>query len=157
MANEPLRVIGLAYIEMDEGEWMGQYENGRNAAINMEAYLEQGNQIFTWIGAFGMKDPLRANVKQCVRYAREQGHLSIRLVSGDHIETAKAVAIKAGILKPEEAGRSYAVMSGEQFRELVGKLTQQRGEIAGVEQVLENMSSFQEIASNIRVLARATP
>ena len=61
-----------------------------------------------------MKDPLRPNVSKCVKYARDQGHLSIRLISGDHIETAKQVAIKAGILRPEEAGRSYAVMTGRQ-------------------------------------------
>jgi Ca2+ transporting ATPase len=104
-----------------------------------------------------MKDPLRNNVRKCISYAREQGHLSIRMVSGDHIETAKAVAIKAGILKPEEAGRSFAVMTGYDFRNHVGKLTQQSGEIAGVEYTLENMQGFQEIAANIRVLARATP
>jgi Ca2+ transporting ATPase len=104
-----------------------------------------------------MKDPLRQNVTKCVKYAREQGGLSIRLISGDHVETAKAVAIKAGILRPEEAGRSYAVMTGEQFRDFVGKLTQQSGEVDGVEQVLENMAGFTEIAEHIRVLARATP
>lgn len=104
-----------------------------------------------------MKDPLRNNVRKFISYAREQGHLSIRMVSGDHIETAKAVAIKAGILKPEEAGRSFAVMTGYDFRNHVGKLTQQSGEIAGVEYTLENMQGFQEIAANIRVLARATP
>lgn len=63
-----------------------------------------------------------------MKYAREQGGLNIRLISGDHFETAKAVAIKAGILRPEEAGRNYSVMTGEQFREFVGKLTQQKGD-----------------------------
>lgn len=133
MACEPLRVMGLAFMEMDEAEWM-RYESGPNAAINLEKQLENGEQLFTWIGAFGLKDPLRANVSKCVKYARDQGHLSIRLISGDHIETAKQVAIKAGILRPEEAGRSYAVMTGAQFRELVGGLTQQKGELGnGVE------------------------
>lgn len=133
MAAEPLRVMGLAYMEMDENEWL-KYESGSQPAVAFETMLERGDQLFTWIGAFGMKDPLRANVAKCVKYARDQGHLSIRLISGDHIETAKQVAIKAGILRPEEAGRSYAVMTGAQFRELVGKLTHQKGELGnGVE------------------------
>ena len=105
-----------------------------------------------------MKDPLRPNVSKCVKYARDQGHLSVRLVSGDHVETAKQVAIKAGILRPEEAGRSYAVMTGHQFRELVGGLTQQKGEMGNsVESVPDNIQSFMEVADHIRVLARATP
>ena len=73
-----------------------------------------------------MKDPLRPNVSKCVKYARDQGHLSIRMISGDHIETAKQVAIKAGILRPEEAGRSYAVMTGAQFRTLLEDLPSKR-------------------------------
>jgi len=157
MACEPLRVIGLAYMEMDENDWISQYEQQRNPAYNLQAYLDQGTRMFTWIGAFGLKDPLRPNVKKCVNYAREQGHLNITLVSGDHIETAKAVALKAGILKPEEAGRVYAVMTGEAFRTHVGKLTEQVGDNGTVEQVLENQHGFAEIADQIRVLARATP
>lgn len=61
MAAEPLRVMGLAYMEMDEDEWISRYENSstRNAAINIDLMLESGTQLFTWIGAFGMKDSLR--------------------------------------------------------------------------------------------------
>jgi magnesium-transporting ATPase (P-type) len=43
-------------------------------------------------------------------------------VSGDHIETAKAVALKSGILKPEEASKLYSVMSAEDFRNTVGAI-----------------------------------
>jgi Ca2+ transporting ATPase len=158
MAAEPLRVIGLAYMEMDEEEWIHQFESGpKSAAINLEGAMDSGNQLFTWIGAFAMKDQLRPNVAKCVKYARERGELSIRLVSGDHVETAKAVAIKAGILRQEESGRNFAVMTGAEFRRYVGGLTHQNGEISGVEQTLENMGQFQEIAEHIRVLARATP
>ena len=47
---------------------------------------------------FGLKDPLRTTVPSCVKYAREHGHINIRMVSGDHIETAKSVAKTCGIL-----------------------------------------------------------
>jgi P-type Ca2+ transporter type 2B len=103
-----------------------------------------------------LKDQLRPNVAKCIRYAREQGHLNIRLVSGDHIETAKAVAIKSGILRQEEAGRNYAVMTGEEFRNHVG-LIQEVNNDGAIESNLENEDAFREIAEHIRVLARATP
>lgn len=160
MAAYPLRVIGLAYMEMDEAEW-ARYEQSGNAAQNFEEELKgQSRNAFTWVGAFGLKDPLRKNVKECVKYARDQGRLSLRLVSGDHVETAKQVAIKAGILRPEESGRNYAVMTGEQFRSHVGGLTQRKGdELSGVdvEMLPEHLQAFAEIANHIRVLARATP
>jgi magnesium-transporting ATPase (P-type) len=38
MAAEPLRVMGLAYMEMDENEWISTYENSntRNASVNID-------------------------------------------------------------------------------------------------------------------------
>jgi len=42
------------------------------------------------------------------------------MVSGDHIETAKSVAIKAGIITEHEANDRYVCMTGEEFRNSVG-------------------------------------
>ena len=42
------------------------------------------------------------------------------MVSGDNIETAKAVAIKAGIVSEAESSGKFAVMTGEEFRNVVG-------------------------------------
>jgi len=78
----------------------------------------------TFIGAFGMKDPRRDNIKSCMKYAKEQGGINIRMVSGDHIDTAKVMALKTGILSPEQADHPNAVMTGEQFRNKVGGLIQ---------------------------------
>lgn len=65
------------------------------------------------IGAFGLRDPLRPKVKACVKYAREEGMMNVRMISGDHIETATAVARKADILKSSELGLTYAVMHAD--------------------------------------------
>jgi magnesium-transporting ATPase (P-type) len=76
---------------------------------------------FCYIGSFGLRDTLRPKVQSCVQYARDHAQLGIRLVSGDHIETARQVAIKAGILKPEESGKPNAVMLASEFRQRVGE------------------------------------
>jgi len=73
-----------------------------------------------------MKDSLRDKVKSCVAYARDQCGLTVRLVSGDHYDTAVAIAQKAGILRSQEVHDSNAVMTGESFREQVGPLVQHR-------------------------------
>jgi len=73
----------------------------------------------------------------------------VRLVSGDHLETAKAVAKKSGILtEEEEKDGTYAVMTGDKFEKMVGK---------DEDAMIEKMPMFQEIMSELRVLARAKP
>lgn len=49
------------------------------------------------------------------------------MVSGDNLETATAVAIKAGIIQADEAKLKYTCMTGEEFRKLVGGMRQSIG------------------------------
>jgi Ca2+-transporting ATPase len=46
----------------------------------------------TFVGLFALFDPLRTKVARSVQFAGI-GHITTRLVSGDHLETAKAVAV----------------------------------------------------------------
>lgn len=115
--------------------------------------------FFTWIGAFGLKDPLRTNVKDSIKYARDDMQLSIRLISGDHIETARTVAIQCGIIRENE-NIPNAVMDGATFHKLVGspvfsKVDNEARTVTTND--LENMDAFKEIIRHLRVLARATP
>jgi P-type E1-E2 ATPase len=46
---------------------------------------------------------------------------NVRMISGDNIHTAVAVALECGIITKEEEGeKQHIVMEGEQFREMVG-------------------------------------
>jgi len=44
-----------------------------------------------------MKDPLRDRAKSVIEYA-QKGRVNVRMISGDDLETAKAMAFDAGIL-----------------------------------------------------------
>jgi len=44
------------------------------------------------------------------------------MVTGDNLDTAKAIAIDAGIVRAEEANSKYVCMEGKEFRELCGGL-----------------------------------
>jgi magnesium-transporting ATPase (P-type) len=46
------------------------------------------------------------------------------MISGDHYETAKKVAYKAGILSDADLQNQNCVMDAEKFREEVGRLDQ---------------------------------
>jgi len=63
-----------------------------------------GKLKFILLGAMALRDPLRTTVKSCVKHARDDGHMGIRMISGDHIETAAATARKAGILQDSDQG-----------------------------------------------------
>lgn len=110
MASSPLRCIAFAFTEMDLDEWKGLEARGGSPDQALEDSLNNGALPLTFIGVFGLKDSLRPKVKSAITYARDLGKLNVRLVSGDHYETAKAVALKSGILKPEEASKLYSVM-----------------------------------------------
>lgn len=69
-----------------------------------------------------MKDPLRKNVKSVVNAVKQKGHVNVRMISGDHIETAKRVAYKSGILTEEDLQKQNCVMDAEDFRNMVGKI-----------------------------------
>jgi Ca2+-transporting ATPase len=56
------------------------------------------------IGIFGIKDPIRASVPDSVRRCNLAG-INVRMVTGDNIDTAKAIAREAGILKEEDEGK----------------------------------------------------
>ena len=113
MASKPLRVIAFAYHIMDLEEW----NNGFGEASKIfEQALDDKHINFTFLGAFGLKDALRSNVKSAIKYVQEKGHLQIRMISGDHIETARRVAHKAGILNDEDLDKENAVMDAEDFR-----------------------------------------
>lgn len=94
MANKPLRVLGFAFTEMSAEEWNKLYEgHPQGAARTFEARLDKGEQQLVWIGAFGLKDPIRSGVSKAVSYARDHADIGIKLVSGDHKLTAQKVAI----------------------------------------------------------------
>ncbi|KAK2660141.1 hypothetical protein Ddye_006674 [Dipteronia dyeriana] len=81
-ANEALRTLCLAY--MDIGN-----EFSAEDAIPAKGY--------TCIGIVGIKDPVRPGVKESVAICRSAG-INVRMVTGDNINTAKAIARECGIL-----------------------------------------------------------
>lgn len=56
----------------------------------------------TLICIYALIDPLRDEIVESVRKCHSAG-INIRMVTGDNIDTATAIAISAGILTQEEA------------------------------------------------------
>jgi len=99
------------------------------------------------VAAVGMSDPPRPEARQCVSKARSAG-VDVKMVTGDSVITAIAVAKQCGILdedSSDEELRAFA-MTGEEFRERVlsddGALVQ---------------TEIDALWPKLRVLARASP
>jgi len=63
MASQPLRVLAFAYVEMELEAWTQRYEDqGGSAGRALEGALSSGELGLTFVGVFGLRDPLRAKV-----------------------------------------------------------------------------------------------
>ena len=65
----------------------------------------------TSICIVGIEDPVRPEVPDAIKQCQRAG-ITVRMVTGDNINTARAIATKCGIIKP---GDGYLVMEGKQF------------------------------------------
>ncbi|MBM7586775.1 Ca2+-transporting ATPase [Bacillus pakistanensis] len=85
----------------------------------------------TFIGLQGMIDPPRNEVKQAVKECLEAGIKTV-MITGDHVTTAKAIAVQLGILKSNDR-----VMDGKALNQM---------EIADLEEVVEEVSVFARVS-----------
>jgi len=113
-----------------------------------EADREVLEQNLTMIGIYAIQDPLRDEVIPSVRICHRAG-INIRMVTGDNIDTAKAIALEAGILTEAQKDRKYAVMDGKTFREACGGLRKIDTGSDLLREEIINKEVFKEIAANL--------
>ncbi|CAI0406363.1 unnamed protein product [Linum tenue] len=94
-ASEALRTLCLAYKEVQGGF-------SPNDLIPESGY--------TCIGIVGIKDPVRPGVKESVAVCHAAG-IAVRMVTGDNINTAKAIARECGILTSDGVAIEGPVMA----------------------------------------------
>lgn len=106
MSNKALRVLGAAFKDT----------NGIIESDDMEKDL-------TVIGIVGMIDPPRLEVKDSIIEAKKAGITPV-MITGDHKNTAVAIAIELGIAKSMEesiTGSEIDELSDEEFTENINK------------------------------------
>ena len=111
LAQDALRVLGYAYRPLTNPD----------AEFTSENY--EHDLIF--VGLTGMIDPQRPEVKNAVKEAKEAGIRPL-MITGDHKDTARAIAIRLGIISPDNyngviTGHELDQMSDKELRK---KITQ---------------------------------
>ena len=107
MADRALRVLAVA-----KRDW------AEKPADNAPEYLEK-NLVF--LGLTGMIDPIRPEVKAAIAECRSAGIRAV-MITGDHRDTAVAIAKELGIITDESqavTGADLDGLSDEQLREKV--------------------------------------
>jgi P-type Ca2+ transporter type 2C len=111
-ASRALRVMGFAY--RDFPQWPPQGVRVANDD-KTQAEAEDIFRDMVFLGVLGIADPLRPGVTQAVADCRKAG-VTVRMVTGDNVLTAKAIARECGILTP-----GGIVLQGPRFRELTDR------------------------------------
>ena len=104
MAHKALRVLAVAI---------------KNSSLDIETL--ENDLVF--VGLVGMIDPPRPEVKEAVRVCKRAGMRPI-MITGDHIDTASAIAEQIGILKKGDwviTGAELDKMSDEEFHKNLHK------------------------------------
>ncbi|KAL6343634.1 hypothetical protein AAG906_024999 [Vitis piasezkii] len=126
MAASSLRCIAFAHSQLPEEEHEIR-----------EATQKLKEDSLTLIGFVGIKDPCRPGVRKAVEDCQYAG-VNVKMITGDNIFTARAIATECGILRPDEDMNNEAVVEGEVFRQYTPE---------------ERM----EKVDKIRVMARSSP
>ena len=109
MAQEALRVLAMAYKEIDHIPTKEEMKNIENELI--------------FVGMVGMIDPPREEAKKAVEKCKTAGIKTV-MITGDHKITAIAIARKLGILENDEeaiTGAELEEMSQEELEQNVRK------------------------------------
>ena len=109
MADKALRVLAAAYKELD--------------ALPAEYTSEALEKQLVFAGLVGMIDPIRPEVKPAIDRCRSAGIRPV-MITGDHKDTAAAIALQLGIIKSRDeaiTGAELDEISDEQFANDVEK------------------------------------
>lgn len=111
LALEALRVLGFAYKPLTDTTKEKTAKNYENDLI--------------FVGLIGMIDPERPEVKDAVAEAKSAGIRPL-MITGDHKDTARAIALRLGIITPEDTagvitGRELDAMSDEELKQNVDR------------------------------------
>jgi magnesium-transporting ATPase (P-type) len=115
-AKQALRTICLAYKDLIPQEGGPDHDSPKDADVKD---IEKSG--LTMICIFGIMDIVRPEVPGAVDRIHKAG-VTVRMVTGDNIVTAKAVAVQCKILTEQELEDPRCCMEGPEFYEAMGGL-----------------------------------
>ncbi|CAF3913549.1 unnamed protein product, partial [Rotaria magnacalcarata] len=131
MACDGLRTICVAYRDFTP-DALPDWDDETNCVDQL-----------TCICICGIEDPVRAEVPDAIAKCRNAG-ITVRMVTGDNVNTARSIALKCGIISPND---SFLVLEGKEFNRRIR--SKPDGEV--------DQALFDKVWPHLRVLARSSP
>ncbi|XP_009757245.1 calcium-transporting ATPase 8, plasma membrane-type [Nicotiana tabacum] len=128
MAASSLRCVAIAYRQFD-------VEKVPNEEEVEQWQIPEGDLVL--LAIVGIKDPCRPGVRDAVQLCSDAG-VKVRMVTGDNLQTAKAIALECGILKSDADATEPNLIEGKRFRAL-------------------SEEDRKEVAEKISVMGRSSP
>ncbi|XP_061990308.1 calcium-transporting ATPase 10, plasma membrane-type-like isoform X2 [Rosa rugosa] len=128
MAVGSLRCVAIAYLPYE-------LENVPTGEQQLADWAMPADDLVL-LAIVGIKDPCRPGVADAVRLCQNAG-VKVRMVTGDNVQTAKAIALECGILRAD-SDLSELLIEGKDFRELSDRRRE-------------------EVAEKISVMGRSSP
>ncbi|XP_046747533.1 plasma membrane calcium-transporting ATPase 2 isoform X2 [Diprion similis] len=140
MACDGLRTISIAYRDFVPGK----AEINQVHIDNDPDWDNEENIVnnLTCLCIVGIEDPVRPEVPDAIRRCQKAG-ITVRMVTGDNINTARSIALKCGILKPNE---DFLILEGKEFNR---RIRDSNGEV--------RQHLLDKVWPKLRVLARSSP
>ncbi|MCD7471685.1 Calcium-transporting ATPase 10, plasma membrane-type [Datura stramonium] len=128
MAASTLRCVAIAYrpYEMEKVPTEEEIDHWE---------IPEGDLVL--LAIVGIKDPCRPGVRDAVQLCIDAG-VKVRMVTGDNLQTARAIALECGILKSDADATEPNLIEGKRFRSL-------------------SEEERKEVADKISVMGRSSP
>ncbi|XP_039760894.1 plasma membrane calcium-transporting ATPase 2 isoform X4 [Pararge aegeria] len=140
MACDGLRTISVAYRDFVPGK-----ADINQVHIDQEPNWDDEDNIvnnLTCLCVVGIEDPVRPEVPEAIKKCQKAG-ITVRMVTGDNVNTARSIAVKCGILKPTD---DFLILEGKEFN---SRIRDANGEV--------QQHLVDKVWPKLRVLARSSP
>ncbi|CAB3233244.1 unnamed protein product [Arctia plantaginis] len=140
MACDGLRTISVAYRDFVPGK-----AEINQVHIDQEPNWDDEDNIvnnLTCVCVVGIEDPVRPEVPEAIKKCQKAG-ITVRMVTGDNVNTARSIAVKCGILKPSD---DFLILEGKEFNQ---RIRDANGEV--------QQHLLDKVWPKLRVLARSSP
>lgn len=141
MASDGLRTICVAFKDYVRRKPTTPHEIQIESEPNWDDEEAVVSRL-TCLAIVGIEDPVRPEVPAAIRRCQRAG-ITVRMVTGDNVNTARSIAMKCGIIKP---GDDFLVLEGKEFNR---RIRDASGEV--------NQHLFDKVWPRLRVLARSSP
>ena len=179
-AEDSMRTLIFGYKKLTEDEVQKSKDAHPDDDLGFFQELAKG-LCFAFM--VGIRDNNREDVPEAIRKCHHAG-ITVRMVTGDNINTAIAISKDVGIIEPnqvaqcKETAKKYRAeveknpdnapqairsldnpiaLEGEIFRVVCGGITKKQQDKGELEIFLNNREAFKHTVKNLRIIARASP